>query len=194
MATIVDASLVLRSETELLGWLAPRIQKQLPHLVAVDGVNGTGKSRLSKIVGDALSCPVVDCDKFVRDGKQYYPEIIDLDSLGRTVRSALESKQRVVVEGIILLTVLDAMDLRPSTHLYVRHNWPLGSLTHRALLSPENSEAELIDEENEICRAAGIPDDAPILARELVTYHKRLRPHELADAIFDTCFSIEGDG
>jgi hypothetical protein len=167
------------------------MQVSVPHLVAIDGANGIGKSHRAKALGTALSCAVIDCDDFIRDGTKHYPHVLDLQSLHFAVKTSLQSTHCVVVEGVLILAVLAQIGFQPSSHIYVRHNWPAGTLTHLGLVSAQFSEAQLMAEQNEMCRAAGISDDQPILVRELITYHKRRRPHEVADAIVDVCFPIE---
>jgi cytidylate kinase len=171
-----------------------RLQQPVSHLIAVDGMPRSGKSGLGRRLAGLLNCPIVECDLFIRHGARAYPYVLDLDCLGHVVRKALDRNGPVLVEGVLLHDVLDALGTAASTSIYVRHSWPAGTLTHAALFDSERTETELLDEENELCRAAGIRDSEPVLARELITYHKRRRPHASADILFDVTFASEGDG
>lgn len=171
----------------LTDWLRARVVPGQLQLIGIDGVNGSGKSTLSTALGSALGCRIIHCDQFIQDGTRRYPEILDLKSL----RSAIESSETqgiVVIDGLCLQLVLNALGIATSSRIYVRHSWPQNTHAHDALLNARVGEEELLSRENEICRVAGIADDEPVLAREMITYHKRLRPHENADVIFDSCF------
>lgn len=165
-----------------------RISDCLPQLVGIDGVNGTGKSSLSRDLGKRLDSPVIETDSFIQYGDRHYPEILNLDELRSTLIDELKQRQVVIVEGIMLSIVLDAIDVAASSKVYVRHSLQNGTLSHSDLLDANVTETELLAKENEICRLVGIADDAPILARELITYHKRYRPYEHAHAILQTRF------
>ena len=181
------AQCVFSDVDALTDWLRARIVPGTPHLIGIDGVNFTGKSTLARSLGSALGCTVIECDDFIQDGNKPYPEILDLASLQSEVELAT-ALGVVVIDSLCLQLVLDALGMATSSQIYVRHSWPPNTYTHEALLDAEVGEEELLSEEDEICRAAGIADDDPILARELIAYHKRRRPHDNADAIYESCF------
>jgi len=182
----VNGSRVTSSESELVAWL--RAEKSLG-LVGVDGANRSGKTRLARRLAAELDCPLIECDLFIRNGTLPYPRILDLKCLASVVSAATVGTNSAIVESVMLRLVLDAIVQVKVFHVYVRHSWPVGCHTHRDLFDPERTERDLIAAENALCQAVGIDDDAPILARELIHYHKRYNPHENAHILYEVAFA-----
>lgn len=174
-------------------WIRERIQGRPSQLIAIDGANRTGKTCLAKEMAKRLSLSLVECDGFIVNGSRCYPEILDIGALEAALQSALSSGS-VLVDSVLVQVVLDAVSLKPSATIYVRHSWPAGTYTHAALLDPQATEEELVAEIDQTCQLAGIPLHEPILERELVRYHKRTEPHKSADALFTTCFLPDVSG
>ena len=162
--------------TSLVGNLAR------PGIIGIDGLTASGKSWAAQQLSMSLGWPIVGCDGFVRYGKLFYPHVLDLPALNDT----LDTSQRpLIVDGVMLRLVLQAIGI-PATHnIYVRRRNLDGSL-----YSPEFfdsfSAPDLLAAENELCRLVGIKDNEPILARELISYHEAFRPFELADIVFES--------
>lgn len=180
------------SEAELIAWLRAAQAQQGLGLVGIDGANGSGKSHLARQLAAALDCPLVECDLFIRNGTLAYPDILDLKCLASVVSAAIDRATPVIVEGVMLRLILNAIAQPQALHVYVRHSWPMGSHTHRDLFDPARTEQELIAEENFLCRAAGITDEEPILARELIVYHKQHSPHQRANILFEAVYATAG--
>jgi hypothetical protein len=184
----MSALRVASSETELIQLLCTTLRRRSNLLIGLDGMYGTGKSSLSRLIGASLNCSVIECDLFIRNGELAYPEILDLKCLDDIVSVAVGRNRPIVVESIMLKLVLSAIKPTDAFHVYVRHSWPQGKLTHPELFDPTCTEEALISEENKLCRAAGIADDSPVLYRELISYHKQFSPHENANYLFETSF------
>ncbi|MDH5821798.1 hypothetical protein QFW77_02145 [Luteimonas sp. RD2P54] len=177
----MDSVLTVRSESELTSLIGG-----LDHagIVGIDGLTASGKSWAAHQLCSKLGWPIIGCDSFVRNGKLFYPQILDLAAL----KSALEHAQRpVLVEGVMLRLVLQAIGFSATHNVYVRRCNIDGSLC-----SPEFFEsfsaADMMAAENELCRLIGIKDNEPILARELISYHEAFRPYESADIVFDNSY------
>jgi len=161
--------------TSLVGNLAH------PGIVGVDGLTGSGKSWTAQHLSTSLGWTLVACDSFVRHGKLFYPHVLDLSALRATLHN---SQKPLIVDGVMLRLVLQAIDT-PATHnIYTRRRNPDGSL-HSPEFFESFSAPDMIAAKNELCRLIGINDNDPILARELISYHEAFRPFESADLVFE---------
>jgi hypothetical protein len=86
-----------------------------------------------------------------------------------------------IVEGLCLLTVLEQIGIRPDVLVYVLRLSADGRMCDEKLFSLEISEEDMLDEISTLSRQIGIADDEPLLDRDTVRYHKRIRPLEQAD-------------
>lgn len=176
---------------DLLAVLHPRMANEKRAIVMVDGYNFTGKSSAARSMAAQLVATLVECDKFVRNGRKTYPESLDLEAIHTVIRRTLHGTGPIIIDSVLALDVAARLHVNPTVHVYVRHSWPTGVYTHHDVLYSSHSEADLLGKENELCRAAGISDEEPILSRELISYHFRHLPQERATMIFDTCFPPE---
>lgn len=172
------------TESELLAEIA-----RLPPtpVIAVDGLTRAGKSWTASRIAAAFGWSLVKCDDFVRYGELFYPNALDLPAL----RQELVSKAgaTVILDGILLKMVLSSIGFTTAHYVYVRMRRPDKSLA-RPDFYEEFHPAEMLASENELCRAAGIEDDEPILERELIAYHDRYRPVASASIVFENVASI----
>lgn len=186
----MSAPQVASSEAELIQLLCTTLMRRTILLIGLDGMYRTGKSSLSRRIGAFLNCPVIECDLFIRNGELAYPDILDLKCLDDIISVSVGRDRPVVVESIMLKLVLSAIRPTDAFHVYVRHSWPQGKLTHPELFDPTCTEEALISKENVLCRAFGIADESPVLDRELIRYHKQFLPHEKANFLFETSFKV----
>lgn len=126
-----------------------------------------------------LEWPVVALDDFVRAPAAPYPDMLDMAALKATLAAA----SYCIVEGVLMLDVLERMHIRPTVHVYVRR-WTDGN----RLEAPdywELSPDEVIAQEEGICALIGAGPDEAVLGRELAYYHRQFRPFDVADIVFE---------
>jgi hypothetical protein len=148
-------------------------------IVAIDGLTGSGKSRLARELGRRTSRNVISLDDFIRYGPAPYPEMLDLQRLSLLLTEAPTS----IVEGILLLDVLGRIHVQPAMHVYVRR-WDHPGQLH----SPEYWEMtprELTEHEEDLCTLIGAGRDEPVIGRELAYYHEEFQPYEIADLVYE---------
>lgn len=178
----------LTSETELGSVLEQ--YARAPLVIAIDGLAGIGKTSLARRVGTQLNFPVVECDLFIKKncGNLHYPAILDLNQLGETIAINLAGKKPVLVEGVLLRLVLENLQLSQVLHVYVKHRSLHGALTQPELFDEAQTEIDLLAKITHMAAMVGIRDDEPVLARELLRYHKQRLPHKHADLVYEICF------
>lgn len=97
--------------------IARLVARDRPKIIAIDGDLGAGKTQLARALARQFGFPVVHLDDHIGAGAPSYVESIRIDA----VRDAILAAGRpVVIEGICLRRVLDALDIVPDLHLYAR--------------------------------------------------------------------------
>lgn len=167
-------------------------------IITVDGFDGTGKSTLSCHLGAALDLPLVHLDDCLVRQKSFFLDAIKFDELSNRISEALKRKGRVVVEGCLVDTALARIGLGSEFRVYVMRTTkmrsdPVAELVQEYdALYGDKPTGELIAELEEVAwRAARMPEEfggggsgeLPSLERELIQYHRDVRPHDLADLI-----------
>lgn len=145
----------LKVKSALTGFeeLLAHVQKELapnrrPLLIAIDGPDGVGKSALASWLAWQLEMPSLHLDVYlVRDSK---PQQWRTDDLEQAIRSRLDLGRPVVIEGVMLLDVLDKVGRTPGFLVYIQH-----------------------EDENE-------DQDASDLRKSLINYRLRRKPEQLA--------------
>ena len=87
-------------------------------LIAVDGVDGVGKSSLASWLGWQLGMPTVHLDFYVI--RESSPLRWMTDELARMIGTRLDIGRPVIVEGIRILDALDQIKRSPDFLIYVR--------------------------------------------------------------------------
>jgi hypothetical protein len=103
--------------------LLAQVQKELgpnrkPLLIAIDGPDGVGKSSLASWLAWQLEMPSLHLDVYlVRDSK---PQQWRTDDLERAIRSRLDLVRPVIIEGVLLLDVLEQIGRSPEFSIYIQ--------------------------------------------------------------------------
>jgi len=162
------------------------------YLIAVDGMDGVGKTTLSKKLGAALSARVVHLDDFIQQNEEgLYVKFIELEPLGQAIMRVTSSAPCVIVEGVCVLAVLDQLGVLPGFHVYVKE-LKFGRLwQHKDKLygSAATLDEKLAQEDELNQKFAELEPEVEGLApdnlrRDLIRYHWRYRPDEHANVVF----------
>jgi hypothetical protein len=131
-------------------------------LIAVDGWMASGKTYLARDLAVRLGLPCCDLDAFLQAEREVFFPALRLDDL----RAEITKHQRVIVAGVCVLQVLEALDRPVDVLVYVQRMAVWGW-------------ADADDVE-------GAPDaDSRSLACEVRAYHGSHRPHERADIVLE---------
>jgi hypothetical protein len=146
-------------------------------LVAIDGVDGVGKTTLAGKLSGTLGWPMVDFDDHVGPKGRSYVEQLLFDDLAQAIRP-----RPVIVCGIHMLEVLDRVKASPEFLVYTVRMSEGGRPSHMDLIYRDIA-AEMSE---------GL-EDAPVrlygvtlspLRRCLWTYMPRWKPVTAADVVF----------
>ncbi len=123
-------------EAAIGGWQA--------FIVGIDGIDRAGKSTLSRYLAWQLGVSVVETDLFLTQGPNGI--LYRYGELYSAIEYRLLRRQPVIVEGVCLLALLDAIGLKADTLIYVTRTGNQGSLALKRTLteyrdthSPEKS-------------------------------------------------------
>jgi predicted kinase len=173
--------------------LARRVARQAdvsrPHFICIDGMHGVGKSSLARCIGGLLDAPVFSSDHFrIRDAESYIDQL-NLRQLKSCLRIARRRGGAVIFDAVLNAEVLEALNLKADTTIYVRHNWPKGKVTHADLFDDTISREQLEDQALSLTRELGWPMSHSVaLECQLIAYHKQRSPHVFADILHDSRF------
>lgn len=90
-------------------------------IIGIDGDNGAGKSTLAKEIQVALGGMIVEVDNFLLGNRQPYLAQLDFPRLAEVVRTAKVAP--IVLEGILLLDVLDKLDIQSTFLIFSKLEW-----------------------------------------------------------------------
>lgn len=97
--------------------LAPLLAGLPPKVVAVDGRSGAGKTTLARFLSWYFNSSLVELDLFLAEGGLVRRE----SDVERIVKFRLDLRRPVIVEGLLVLDVLDSIGVKPDYTIYVRN-------------------------------------------------------------------------
>lgn len=113
---------------KLADWLLPQMLPWRRLTVAIDGVDGSGKSSLARFLAWQLEMPSIETDFFLREGVS--TPIHDASSLKTLVEQRHHANRPVIVEGVLVLRQLSNIGVDPEILVRVQgagrhgsHSW-----------------------------------------------------------------------
>jgi hypothetical protein len=159
--------------------------------VGLDGVDGVGKSQLAASLGELLSWPVVGLDKYLHKKQGGFAPFINYSAL----TSDLQRTGGMIVEGVCLLDVLSRVGARIDGHVYMKrfqHGYwadedecvfPNG--IEEAVVRARDDAELFLQLESRQEGTPYVPSSGGLeLTEELMRYHDRFHPHEVAAIVF----------
>lgn len=117
----MNAELPMKFETEHHRQLRNAVWYALPnwcrYIIAVDGVDGAGKSTLARYLAWQLGMPAIETDTFLKDEKDSLAH--REQELLHVIQSRLAFNRPVIVEGIFILRTLATLDIQPDFIVFV---------------------------------------------------------------------------
>jgi hypothetical protein len=163
-------------------------------LLAIDGVNGIGKSTIAKLLSETLCIGVVSIDDFIIKNTDEYVNSVEVG-----LKHAITSLNgRGIVEGVCMKGVLEKIEVSTYKSIYLKR------MHHGVWVDEENFSSELGAEaiiQKEISdlhefepffaargnRKTKSRDEIKLsaLASEIIRYHHAFQPHKNADFIYE---------
>lgn len=159
-------------------------------IIWIDGKDGSGKSYLATELAKKLKYNVIHVDDYLVPNQGSYFGSLKLDSLSQAIN---EKSKYLIVEGICLLKVREALGLKKGFDVYVKKISLEGDWADEGECNISEPPGVYIQrQQKDICKVAalcfmGKKDETiefPSLAREIITYHYDYKPHINSDATY----------
>jgi hypothetical protein len=142
-------------------------------VVAIDGVDGSGKSYLrAQLAACIEGSTEVDLDDHLVRNQKKFVGALRLDDLAAN----LPRQGFVLISGVCMRDVLQRIGLSADVHIYVKRMARWGWADEDEVEGPATVA---------LTEAAGIAGRASALAAEVIAYHQRFRPQDCADIIYE---------
>ncbi len=150
--------------------------------IGVDGLDGSGKTTLAIAIAEDSDIKLIHLDEYLERNKDGYVEKLDYES----IRRDLGTKNRYVIDGVCLLSVLEKAAIPIDRHIYVKR------MSHglwademecdieediHAFIRKEREALQLLDQ-------TPFMPELPGLVEELFRYHKAYKPQLVADVVY----------
>lgn len=168
------------------------------HLVSIDGFSGSGKSYLSKVIVESNSYSYIDIDgDYLVANNGRYIDFIKYEKLKSDIFNFISNEDKVVIDGICILKVLERIGFKPDIKIYVKgiHNNQWRDGKHRDYATSVEDALFNIRVKNQQFEndAAYIEGREPKLidlleenmTHETMRYHYSYRPDITADLIYE---------
>lgn len=144
-----------------------RDESSEPLIIGIDGICGSGKTTLSRYIITKLNIETVHLDDLLVEKRDTFVEALNYDYLQKKIA---HRKKALIIEGCCLLDVLIKVNISSDILIYCKeisrdtNIWHYGTNFDEYVRSSQDNHK-------------------PGLEKELLEYHKRMRPWERADVI-----------
>lgn len=160
-------------------------------VVTIDGWSGSGKTALTKNIGQTLGLTHYQLDDFLHENRGGYLKEIDYSRLSESLTSGIRKGHAILIEGVCIQEVMKRIRLVPNLKVYLRKVDSSGIWHDGLKLDPSKTAEQVITQEREsIQKLAAIlgeehhqPDEC--LSFEIIRYHYAWQPHKTSDLYFD---------
>jgi hypothetical protein len=160
--------------------------------VGIDGIDAVGKSQLAERLSRSLQCPILDVDDYLYKNQGGYVDFIDYPALSH----ALSTVPAFILCGVCLREVLANLGAKLDAHIYVKRMSHGQWKDEYECVFPDGVDAaienlawdaavvsNLFDERSD--RRGHEIEEAPRLSDEIMRYHDKWQPQEVADLLFE---------
>lgn len=163
-----------------------------PKLIGVDGKDGSGKSTTAYEIAKTTGASVVSRDDFIDKGKGTFVDHLRYEEIGAAI---LNSNGLCIVEGVCLLDAIDRLGVTLDIHVYIKRMSKYGLWQDAdecsfygdvsdAIQHFENRQTDIRNAMDKCRDSNAIQWKMPEFTRELIRYHARRKPHEVADYVY----------
>jgi hypothetical protein len=163
-------------------------------LLAIDGVDGLGKSTIAKLLSEAICVGVVSLDDFIIKNTGEY-----VNSIEASLKSAITClKGQGVIEGVCIMEALKKIQIYDYKTVYLKRMHHGIWVDEKNFTSEFGAEAAIQKEVSDLHKfeaffaARGNREmnpreeiKLPALTCEIIRYHHNFQPHKNADFIYE---------
>lgn len=99
---------------QVVSALIPVLYDLPPKIIAIDGLNGTGKTTLARFLSHKFNCTLIETDLFMIRAAVNYR----FEDIKNIVDFRIARERPILVEGVAVLRTLQKMNLKPDFHIY----------------------------------------------------------------------------
>lgn len=171
------------------------LKKNHYRLIAIDGVDGSGKSSLSKNISEELGYCHINLDEYLENNRGNFVKYIKYEVLENKIQSI---KKAIIIEGVCVLAVLKNLGMRPDYLIYIKRIsefdfWKDDHLCDvkvdiDAFIENENLELQKFSEVMSNIEGEEFnPENSkiPKLREEIIRYHYEFKPHKHANLVYN---------
>ena len=146
--------------------------------IAVDGINGAGKSYLARDLSARFGLPRLDLDSYLEADRGAFVPHIRKDRLRRD----LDDMPEFVIAGVCMLQVLEILRLDVDVLVYIKRVKGTKWTDESSLVpsSPVDEHVSALRREHEVIAKAAAVQRSFALDEEVIRYHARYRPQQRA--------------
>lgn len=181
-------------ETSEISEIVRKLKSKHFRLIAIDGVDGSGKSRLASKLANKLGYVHINLDDYLEKHRGGF--------LGHIKYELLKTKMEnievpIIIEGVCLLAVLKKLKKDPDLLIYVKRMSDDGWWRDEGICEVSKDIHEFISKEiNGLKKFSELeakmegkeldPEECkiPELREEIIRYHHEFRPHKKANIVF----------
>ena len=162
--------------------IASAVSTDSDRVIAVDGFQASGKTTLGRALAGHLGIRLVSADDYLNRNKGAFFDHLRLGELA----GALTSPEPCIFEGVCALQILDAVGVIADKLVYVKRMAVWGWADSDELepdLDLSGSPLHTLS----VTKGPADPIQVALskLWAEVAGYHKRYRPHEVADIVYE---------
>jgi len=181
-------------ETSEITEIEEIIRKNTVGIIAIDGMDGSGKTTLSKKLQRKLKCRRINLDKYLKRNSGNYVEFINYSKL---LKDIYINPSLLLIEGTCCLAVLSRISVTHDLLIYVKRYSKYGYWRDEDECDVQDDIDIFVNQEKEkflkFCKAEATLENRefnpsahqfPPFQEELFRYHHKYKPHQVADIIF----------
>ena len=182
-------------ETSETSEIATKLKSKDFRLIAIGGVDGSGKTILASKLANMLGYVHINLDDYLEKHRGGFLGHIKYELLKTKIENI---EVPIIIEGVCLLAVLKNLKKDPDLLIYIKSMSDYGRWRDEAICEVIEDIDEFISkEENDLIKFCELeakmegkeldPDECkiPELREEIIRYHHEFRPHKKANIVFN---------
>ncbi len=161
--------------------------------IGIDGVEGAGQSYLAEELSQGLDIPMLDLDHYLHQNQGGYVDFIDYPALS----AAISSMPAFILSGMCVREVLENLGATLDAHIYIQRMRGGIWIDEEDCVFPDGIDAAIEERARGAAMVSNYFDERPErpgqglgesplqFADEVMHYHDKHQPQEIADLVFE---------